>query len=402
MKLSISPEENKIWFIIFGVWLIYFCFGFTVSSIAPLVPYITDDLNITYKEMGLILGAWQFIYIFTALPAGLFVDKYGLKISIFLSAIIIAISLFSRGLSDNFYNMWIAVALFGIGGPLISVSAPKASTLWANQKNRAISMGILITGPFFGGITSLSITNSILMPLLNFNWKNVFYTYSFIPVISAFIWLLIFNFYGINNHQGKKSQNKFNTINTFKLLIYKKRYILILILGIIFMFLVHGISGWMPKILISKGLNIKYASFLASVPIVIGIISALTIPRFCNNTNRLKILFILFANVIIALNLLKFTNEYFFVFGLVLLGISTGSLLTLLINHLAETEDISFNNMGVAGGLFYSIIEIGGVLGPFSIGLIYDYTQNFNTALSFYIIMITCSFLPLYILKNLR
>ena len=139
MKLSISPEENKIWFIIFGVWLIYFCFGFTVSSIAPLVPYITDDLNITYKEMGLILGAWQFIYIFTALPAGLFVDKYGLKISIFLSAIIIAISLFSRGLSDNFYNMWIAVALFGIGGPLISVSAPKASTLWANQKNRAIS-----------------------------------------------------------------------------------------------------------------------------------------------------------------------------------------------------------------------------------------------------------------------
>ncbi len=394
-------KENKNWFIIFGVWLVYYSFGFTISSIPPLVPYITNDLNITYKKMGLILGAWQFIYIFSALPSGLFIDKYGLKISIFISAIIIAASLIFRGLADNFINMWISVALFGIGGPLISVSAPKASTLWNDKKYRAISMGILVTGPFIGGITSLSITNAISMPLLNYKWQNVFFLYSLIPLIAAIIWIILYSYFSKNKKVAHKNNIIKYSIN-FKTLVNKKRYILILILGIISMFLVHGVSNWMPKILSSKGLEIKYASHLATIPIIIGIISALIIPRICNNNNRIKILFILFIIAIIAINLVKFLNQNIYILGLFLLGITTGSLLTLLFNHIAETKDISFENMGFAGGLFFSITEIGGVLGPFSIGLIYDYTQNFNTALSFYTAILLLAFFPLYLIRKLK
>ena len=143
--------------------------------------------------MGLILGAWQFIYIFFALPAGIFVDKYGLKISIFISAIIITLSLLFRGFSESFFYMWLAVALFGVGGPLISVSAPKTALIWSNQKNRVISMGILLTGPFIGGICSLSLTNTIMMPLMNNNWNYVFYSYSLLPLLSAILWLVIYN-----------------------------------------------------------------------------------------------------------------------------------------------------------------------------------------------------------------
>ena len=137
-------NENQSWSIIFGLWLIYFCFGYSVSSIAPIVPYITHDLNISYKQMGLILGAWQFTYMFFALPAGFILDRYGLKVSIFLAALIITLSLISRGLSNNFYHMWLAVALFGIGGPLISVGVPKVSSLWKDEKSRTISMLSLI------------------------------------------------------------------------------------------------------------------------------------------------------------------------------------------------------------------------------------------------------------------
>ena len=64
MRLKNKNNQNQNWPIIFGLWLIYFCFGYSVSSIAPIVPYITQDLNITYKQMGLILGAWQFTYMY--------------------------------------------------------------------------------------------------------------------------------------------------------------------------------------------------------------------------------------------------------------------------------------------------------------------------------------------------
>ena len=402
MQPQSKNSKNQNWYIIFGVWLIYFCFGFTVSSIAPIVPYITNDLDISYKQMGLILGAWQFTYIFFALPAGFIIDKYGLKVSIFIAAMIITLSLISRGFSNNFYHMWLAVALFGIGGPLISVGAPKASSLWSSQKNRAISMGILVTGPLFGGITSLSFMNSIFMSLLDNNWKTVYLFYSLVPFISGCIWLIICNKYKIFYKKNIFDLDIKKSISEFNLIITKKRFLIILILGTSSMFLIHGISGWLPKIISSKGININFSSFLASIPIFIGIISALIIPRFSNNKTRIIILLMLFLNAILALFLLQSLTLHIFIFGLILLGISTGSLLSLLLNHLSETKDISYNNMGIAGGLFFAISEIGGVLGPFSIGIIYDYYTDFNIALSFYALLITLMIVPLYILKKLK
>ena len=402
MQPQSKNSKNQNWYIIFGVWLIYFCFGFTVSSIAPIVPYITNDLDISYKQMGLILGAWQFTYIFFALPAGFIIDKYGLKVSIFIAAMIITLSLISRGFSNNFYHMWLAVALFGIGGPLISVGAPKASSLWSSQKNRAISMGILVTGTLFGGITSLSFMNSIFMSLLDNNWKTVYFFYSLVPFISGCIWLIICNKYKIFYKKNIFDLDIKKSISEFNLIITKKRFLIILILGTSSMFLIHGISGWLPKIISSKGININFSSFLASIPIFIGIISALIIPRFSNNKTRIIILLMLFLNAILALFLLQSLTLHIFIFGLILLGISTGSLLSLLLNHLSETKDISYNNMGIAGGLFFAIIEIGGVLGPFSIGIIYDYYTDFNIALSFYALLITLMIVPLYILKKLK
>ena len=400
MKTTIENNENQSWSIIFGLWLIYFSFGYAVSSIAPIVPYITNDLNISYKQMGLILGAWQFTYMFFALPAGFILDKYGLKISIFIAAMIITLSLVSRGLSNNFYQMWLAVALFGIGGPLISVGVPKASSLWKSQKKRTISMGILFTGPMFGGIVSLSTMNSILMPLLNSNWKLVYFFYFFTPFISGLIWLIIINNKPILNIQKDAILNISRSISEFKLIITKKRFLIILILGTSAMFLVHGVPGWIPKILFSKGISIGLASLLATIPIVIGIISALTVPRFTNNDTRIKILALLFINAAFSLLLLQSNNLMIFIIGLFFLGISTGSLIAIILNHLSETKDISYNNIGIAGGLFFSIIEIGGVLGPFFIGLIYDLYNNFNVALSLYALLMFIMIFPLYILKN--
>ena len=401
MQSRVDSYENQNWYIIFGIWLIYFCFGFTISSIAPIVPFITEDLDISYKQMGLILGAWQFIYIFFALPAGFIIDKYGLKISIFSAALIIALSLVFRGFSNNFYQMWMAVALFGIGGSLISIGAPKASSLWKNQKYRAISLGILITGPMVGSIVSLLVMNSLFMPLFNNDWKYIYILYSLIPLISGFIWLIIFNKNKINYKIDKPHFNIYKSISVFKLIITKKRFILLLILGTCSMLLVHGITGWLPKILSTKEISIKLSSYLAAIPLIIGIFSALIIPRFSNNKIRIKILTFLFINAAISLSMIQSSNHNIYIFGIILLGISTGSFIALLLNHLTETKDISYENIGIASGLFFSVIEIGGVLGPFIIGLIYDYSNNFNTALSFYIIIIILMLFPLYLLRKL-
>ena len=43
------------------------------------------------------------------------------------------LSAFARALSDTPLHLWLAVALFGLGGPMISIGAPKLITLRAMQ-----------------------------------------------------------------------------------------------------------------------------------------------------------------------------------------------------------------------------------------------------------------------------
>jgi len=46
-----------------------------------------------------------------------------------------------------------------------------------------------------------------------------------------------------------------------------------------------------------------------------------------------------------------------------------------------ETRGVDAEHMGAAGGLFFSAAEIGGVLGPLSIGIVADITGGFDGAL---------------------
>ena len=52
------------------------------------------------------------------------------------------------------------------------------------------------------------------------------------------------------------------------------------------------------------------------------------------------------------------------------------SLLTLM-----DTRQIGSQRLGAAGGLFFSAAEIGGMLGPLTIGSVFDLTGSFRAAL---------------------
>ena len=166
------------------------------------------------------------------------------------------------------------------------------------------------------------------------------------------------------------------------------------------MFLVHSITGWLPKIIHTKGFDLSLSSTLATIPIIIGIVSALTITRFSNNTTRINILAFLFMNAGLSLFFIQSSSLVIIIIGLLFLGLSTGTIIVIILNHMSESKNINYNNIGIAGGIFFSIIQIGGVLGPFFMGLIYDLYNNFNIALTMYSIIMFIMLLPLLIIRK--
>ncbi len=389
------------WAVLAGVWLLYFCFGLTAAAMAPLVKPITEELGLSHSAMGVVLGAWPLVYIAAAIPCGALLDRLGARRALFLALIIIALSGTLRGLATGHLSLFLAVALFGLGGPLISVGAPKSISQWFEGTERGLAMGIYITGPALGGILALSLTNGVLMPAAGDNWRTVLFVYAGFVLLCGFAWLAISAHWTARSVERQAAaEPKRPQLQVFVELLRLRPVRLVLLMSIGIFFFNHGLNNWLPEILRSGGMSAAGAGYWASIPTAVGIAGALTIPRLAVPARRLPILLCLFVCAGGATLLIHSPAGPALAFGLALQGVARSSMLTIAMLLLLESRSVVSQSRGMAGGLFFSAAEIGGVLGPFSVGLLTYLTGGFSAAL--FVLSGVCALLVLLLARLWR
>lgn len=365
-----------------GVWLLYWCFGLTAASLAPLVEPITSDLGIGHAAMGIVFGAWQLVYIGAAAPGGMAMDRFGPRRTLFVAATVIALSGLLRAGADTYGFLLFAVALFGLGGPLISVGAPKVIALWFEGKDRAFAMGVYITGPSLGMIAGLAVTNPILMPMFDQDWRAVLAVYAAIAFLSALVWLLISahpEARRVERALAAEPQEPQLKLYASLLRIPTVRLMLVMSIGIFFFN--HGLNNWLPTLLRTRGLEATMADYWSMIPTLVGVVGSLLIPRLATPERRFPILLGLLAAALAATLLLHAAPGPVLGAALVLQGIARSSLMTVAILILVELKDIGPRRAGAVSGLFFSAAEIGGVTGPLALGAMSEATGGFTAAL---------------------
>ena len=118
------------WVVLSGIWLIYFSFGLQINGLAPLVGAVSSDLGLSYSAMGTVLSAWPLFYVFASIPCGALVDRIGTRRALLIAAAVMSASALARVVAIDFWSLFFAIALFGVGGPLLSITAPKAVATW--------------------------------------------------------------------------------------------------------------------------------------------------------------------------------------------------------------------------------------------------------------------------------
>lgn len=361
--------------------MLYGCFGLVVTSLAPMASLIITDLAMTHAEMGLAMGAWQLIYIFSAVPAGMLLDRIGPKYALTIGALLIGASAFARLMAVDATGLIIAVMVFGLGGPIISAGAPKVVVSNFEGSSRGLAMGIYMTGPAIGSIVSLTMTQSLLLPGFDNSWRAVMALWAGFTVAAAMIWLIISSL-ATNSSEMSAPARGPSQLAVIRDLITKPAVVIVLVMSVsVFMFN-HGLNNWLPELLISHGYSAVNAGYLAALPTVIGIIGSLLIPRLATPERRFNILIVLAIAAVLASLLLRFSEPPTLISGLLLQGIARSSLMTVLILTLVELPEIGERYAGVASGLFFSAAEVGGVLGPLTLGLLYNPAGGFSSGLT--------------------
>ena len=371
------------WAMLGGVWLIYFGFGLLSAAMAPLIDPISRDLGLSYTTMGAILGAWPLVYIVAAAPCGAFVDRFGLRWSLFLAALVMTASGGLRAVAFDAVSLFVAVGLFGIGGPLVSIGAPKAIAQWFEGAERGFAMGIYITGPALGNMLALVLANSVLMPLVGGNWRHVLLIYAGFILAAGLAWFLLGS-HPVNRVVERAGRHRGSVgaqVSVFLVLLRLPGIRVILAMSIGAFFLHHALGNWLPEMLRSAGMAADAAGLWSAVPTAIGIVGSLTIPRLATPPRRFAILFALSLCAGAGALLLLVSGVPALVVAVVLQGIGRGALITVLILVLIEARGVEARHTGAAVGLFFSAAEIGGVLGPLAIGAASDASGGFGAGI---------------------
>lgn len=373
-----SDLNRRRWFALAGVWLVYALFGMMTASVAPLLPEIRAELGAGNGQMGAILGAWPLTYVAAAIPCGILLDRVGPRIGLLAATVVIAISGLLRSVADGPTMMLLAVGVFGLGGPLISVGAPKLIASLFSGADRGMAMGIYVTGPSLGAIIMLSTANDVLVPLMG-DWRGVMVLLSAGALLSGAIWMACASLARLPRVQV--TPEPFDRRAVLRM-VRQRDVVLVLLMAVGIFYVNHALNNWLPTILRSYGTDPARAGVLSAVPTLVGILAAITLPRFATDARRLPMLMAIVAGALVASLLLQLNAGPGLLAGLVLQGIARGTMNTIAVLILMELPSVPKDRVGIAGGVFFSAGEIGGVLGPLSFGLLRDATGAFVVPLA--------------------
>lgn len=387
---------NFKWVMLALSWLVYFAFGMVLSALPPLVTPIVLDLGLSYAQVGFILGTVLLLYIPLALPVGIFIDRFGTKVSITVGIAVVSLSGVLQSLSTNFEMLFLSVAIFGLGGSFLSVGLPKVVASWFAGKRRGLASGVYITGAFVGSSTAIAITNPLMVPLVG-TWRNVLVAYGLLGFLMTLLW----SFFGRRVKRIRMDYDSTLTLReSISKLMREKLVWTVAIIGFSAFFVGYGFERWLPKYFEFNGMRPDDAGVLAAIPGWCGLIGSIVVPSLREAGSRKALVLIMIMIQGICISIVGVTVDLPQIASLVFYGITSAALPPLLIVILMDMPHIGAEYMGAASGIIFSVGAIGGFLGPSVVGFIIDLTGSMLPSILLLAVVIELMMIPALYVKE--
>ena len=330
-------------------------------TFAPISSEMEKLYGVTAFDISLLSLVWPLIFVVTAIPVGIFIDKKGFKISVTVGAIFLAIfsiiRIFSAIPEYNFIILLISQSGAAISQPFIFGSITKLSASWFPENEQGLATGLGTIGLFLGMMVALAITPIIF---LSYGTVNLLIIYGYISCAAAFFFIVLAK-------DGRKTSIK-DTSSAFSLndlwSLSKLKPFLILEFG--FFVVVGGFTAlmtWLEQILNSlHGIGIDQAGIIGGIMIIGGIIGSIIIPAISDKINKVKIFVIInLAIGTFLLYLIGFFHDFillaliFFIMGFFLM-----SALPLVLEMSSRIAGPGIE--GQASSLLWFFSQVGSVL----------------------------------------
>ncbi|MDO8689694.1 MAG: YbfB/YjiJ family MFS transporter [Dehalococcoidia bacterium] len=146
--------------------------GFGRYAYPMLLPSMQAGLGVTYAPMG-VLGTVNLVgYLSFALISGILATRYGAKLIITVSMLLIGVSMVALGFVSTYWLAFVAMIFAGIGTAGVFTPGSGLSRAWAPPNRIGITMGALSTGVGAGILIAAGVIPLILTSQGADGWRH--------------------------------------------------------------------------------------------------------------------------------------------------------------------------------------------------------------------------------------
>ena len=348
-----------------------FLTGFIVRfAWPPLAPVAVSDLGMDMSQAGSFISAFYIGYVIIQIPAGILGDRFGVRKLIVMALGIQGLATIAMGFATGSLDGFLLRFLAGLGAGILFSSCIRCISDWFEPRERGLAFGIMMIAPTGGGV----LLPNLIMPSMAeiWGWRGAFIAVGIFALVLAV--LLFLRLPG----DEKKTGGSRDFFTGLKFVLSKRDLMLIALAGWGIMWGMISFIAWTNSYVKSLGYSLGEASLVMGLFGIGGIIAPLLAGWIIDRTGRPKAIMIVGCIVLIPLvgifGMMTSLNM------LMLLGIVAGVFfglinppLTLLVPTYAGKEWAA-----TAGGVAGCIFQIGSILGPSVIGLVYGFCNSYQ------------------------
>jgi MFS transporter, ACS family, D-galactonate transporter len=155
----------------------------TVLGIAA--PQLTKELGINAALMGLMFSIFSWSYVASQIPGGLFLDRFGSKVTYFLSMTFWSLFTLAQGLVHGIAPLFAFRLGLGVAESPCFPTNSRVVATWFPQNERAMATGTYTVGEYIG----LAFFSPFLFALMGaFGWRSLFYVVGAVGLVFGVVW----------------------------------------------------------------------------------------------------------------------------------------------------------------------------------------------------------------------
>ncbi|MCA3872458.1 MAG: MFS transporter [Burkholderia sp.] len=159
------------------------------ANLAIAAPSIRADLGLDAVGMGLVLSAFFWTYAFLQLPAGWFIDKVGVRVSLALAVGWWSVFTVATGAARGLAQLVGVRLMLGVGEAAAIPSFAKVAFNWFPRSERGLASSIFDSGSRVGSALSLPLVAWLISIV---GWRGSFVITGGIGIVWALAWWFVY------------------------------------------------------------------------------------------------------------------------------------------------------------------------------------------------------------------